>query len=280
MNPTPAETDVVRIRMLTAADVHQSRRHYHGLESAVTKHRPDVVAFVGDALHALEHSGKFQFFTAECASLLASLPVDHLWFIRGNHEHSNWPDFVAAWPHKRRPLVAVYGAAQTCGPLAAVGFPCLVGSEFYWCAHLSATDNLMEPCPAQHRPELPADFEAWLPALMRTLGSSGRAIWLMHESPVGLPLVSPRVFNPLWTTAVERFSPLVVVCGHDHHTPIDHNIWHAWLGKTLCVNVGQTALDFHYALLDFEFAEAECSLPTRITIRAFPWDQEITIHPR
>jgi len=80
----------VRVRVLTAADMHQSWLHYRSLGLATQAHRPDVVAIVGDALHAFPISFKRQFTTAECAKILAKLPVEHLIFVRGNHEDSNW----------------------------------------------------------------------------------------------------------------------------------------------------------------------------------------------
>ena len=72
----------VRVRVLTAADMHQSWLHYRSLGLATQAHRPDVVAIVGDALHAFPISFKRQFTTAECAKILAKLPVEHLIFVR------------------------------------------------------------------------------------------------------------------------------------------------------------------------------------------------------
>lgn len=267
----------VHIRVLTSADLHQSRLHYRSLFQVAQEHRPDVVAIVGDALSALELPGKCQFTVAECARMLAELPVEHLLFIRGNHEDNNWSEFVAAWPYERRKLTALYGTSCIIGPLVMIGFPCMTGSEFDWCAHLSASSNEMEVCPAQSRKPLPADTQTWLPMLMRRVGIAGRALWLMHESPMGQPLADPQVFNPLWTDAVERFSPRLVVAGHDHDTPITNNTWHAHLGHTLAVNVGQAEKDFHYTLLDFEFVESSPCLPCRIRVRAFPWNQEVIL---
>lgn len=269
----------IRIRGLTVSDLHQSQVHYEALARAVNQHQPDVVALVGDVLNVVGSFGRTELSTKNCAQMLAQLPVEHLIFVRGNHEDDNWPQFVAAWPHVRRPLTALYGSACAIGPLVIVGFPCLTGSEFQWCAHLSATDNRMEEFPIAARPELPSDFEIWLPDLMRKTGSAGRVLWLMHEPPVGLPLADPRLFNPIWTSAIERFSPLLVASGHDHTTPLQNSTWHTRFGKTVCLNVGQTAEKFHYALLDFEFAETSPSIPSRITIRSFPWNQTVAFCP-
>ncbi len=82
-----------------------------------------MVALVGDVLDfAQEFSKKRQFTVAECANRLAALPAPHLIFVRGNHKDRNWSDFVAAWPHGRRELNAVYGSAYTVGSLVVVGF--------------------------------------------------------------------------------------------------------------------------------------------------------------
>lgn len=97
---------MMRVRVLTATDLHQSQLHFKKLAQAVSEYRPDVVALVGDVLDALQFSSKTQFTTKECAQQLAALPVEHLIFVRRNHEDFTWPEFVAAWPHEHRPFVA------------------------------------------------------------------------------------------------------------------------------------------------------------------------------
>jgi hypothetical protein len=64
------------------------------------------------------------------------------------------------------------------------------------------------------------------------------------------------------------------LCGHDHDSLLD-GTWHALLGKTTFVNVGQSETAFHYAILDFEFAAPVPSQPSKIMVRVFPWQQEI-----
>jgi Icc-related predicted phosphoesterase len=272
-DPVPA----VQVRLLTVADIHQSKVHYRALAQAVAAHKPDAVAIVGDALYALGEPDKSQFTVSECAKILADLPVEHLLFVRGNHEDSNWSEFVAAWPHQTRALTALYGTACSIGPLVVVGFPCMTGDEFSWCAHLSAKSNTMELCPAQSRDPLPVDTDDWLPRLLRKTGPAGRTLWLMHESPVGLPLAKPEALNSQWTTAVEQYSPRLVLFGHDHESPIENGKWHTRCGTTLCVNVGQGENDFHYGLIDFEFTGSASSLPSKIKVQAFPWGKEICL---
>lgn len=265
--------------MLTTADIHQSELHYEELARAVSKHRPDVLALVGDMLNAVGSFAEPELSTPKCAQMLAALPVAHLIFIRGNHEDFNWIEFVTAWPHERRQLTALYGTACVIGPLVLIGFPCLTGFEVHWCAHLAETDNKMELFPRKARPQLSSDYETWLPNLMRKIGPPGRVLWLMHEPPMGLPLADPHLFNPLWTSAIERFSPMIVAFGHDHSTPLLNGCWHAQWANSTCLNVGQAVEKLHFLLMDFEFAQASPSVPLQISVQAFPWGQSFLIQP-
>ena len=128
------------IRLLTATDLHQSKMHYRSLALAVKEQQPDAVALVGDFLHYGDF-GKYQFASSECARLLADLPVKHLLFVRGNHEDTNWREFVNAWPFGNRPLTALYGSTYAIGPLIILGYPCKMGSEFTWCHSLPKRGN-------------------------------------------------------------------------------------------------------------------------------------------
>jgi hypothetical protein len=149
----------------------------------------------------------------DCAEILADLSVDHVVFVRGNHEDVNWTEFVASWPNEQRPLIGLYGSACVIGPLVMVGFPCMTGSESRWCSHLPANSDRMELILSKSREPLPVETDAWLPQLLRKTGPAGRTLWLMHESPMGLPITNPSIQNPIWTSAVERFSPSLVING-------------------------------------------------------------------
>lgn len=266
---------VYRMRVLTAADLHQSRLHYRGLTQAVKRHHPNVVAIVGDALEAFLFHKTFHFSTPECARRLAKLPVDHLIFVRGNHEDRNWPEFVAAWPHEHRKLIGLYGTAYQVGPLRIVGFPCQFGAEHHWCSTLQAGSNEMSLDLQADRDPLPPEPDCWLPDLLRRLGPGGRALWLMHEPPTDRTIARRETSNPLWLEAVHRFRPLVVVAGHDHAAPLANRTWYERVGESFCVNVGQAEGAFHFALMDFEFRQAGGHLPCMVTIRAFPWREVV-----
>jgi Icc-related predicted phosphoesterase len=67
----------------------------------------------------------------------------------------------------------------------------------------------------------------------------------------------------------------VILCGHYHDSHLENSICHVLPGKTTCVNVGQPETAFHYANLDFKYAASVPSHPSKIIVRAFPWQHEI-----
>jgi len=267
----------MKLRLLTATDLHQSRQRFDSLKNAIDQHRPDALALVGDVIDAFPLNRKRQLATAETAKFISRLPVEHIIFIRGNHEDTNWTDFVGAWPHRRRPLHGLYASHFTIGPLVMVGFPCFTGREFTWCTHHSAETNEMTLAPVDPSAELSADQQQWLPKLMRRLGPAARTLWLMHEPPINLSIGKPETMNHVWRTAVERFSPRLVISGHDHLSPLVNDRWHVRLGSSFCVNVGQPKNGFHYAVVDFEFSSSSPFLPTDVYIQAFPQGEGISL---
>jgi Icc-related predicted phosphoesterase len=271
----------MRLRVLTVADLHQSRRHFRRLCAEVQVQRPDIVALVGDVLGVDSCACQDdRVRPEEAAQLLSALRGPQLVFVRGNHEQEDWPKFVGAWPLHKRPLVALYGTAHAFGPLVITGFPCHIGWEGPWCEMLPKLGNhLTHDFALSGRQVLPVDHVRWLPSLMRRIGPAGRTLWLMHEPPVALPIAGANTCNAEWTEAVERFRPLLTISGHDHETPRRYNTWQSKLGDTLCVNPGQGVMDLHYCLLDLEFAESKPCLPSKITVQAFPWKTQVVIQP-
>src|SRR3569833_4747219 len=99
---------------------------------------------------------------------------------------------------------------------------------------------------------------------MRRLGPAARTLWLMHEPPINLSIGKPETMNNVWRTAVERFSPRLVISGHEHLSPLVYDRWLVRLGSSFCVNVGQPKNGFHYAVVDFEFSSSSPFLPTDV----------------
>jgi Icc-related predicted phosphoesterase len=256
-----------RITVLAAADLHQSRTLYDELEKAVQRHRPDLVAVVGDWLD-LDDAGGRELSRAECGRRLNALPCEVV-FVRGNHESDGWRAFAEAWRSGRRmrPLNALHCEAYVQGPLVIVGFPCRLGDEFHY------LDG--------RKPSHEDRSNRWLEQVMRRYGGTARTFWLVHEPPAGTKLseeTGPMAGRIEWLATVERYSPLLVVCGHDHRTPRRHGCWHEKVRQTQVVNAGQK-LDgpLHYSLIEFEFPQATPGLPTRIKVSAFPWERSIEV---
>jgi Icc-related predicted phosphoesterase len=267
------------IRVLTVTDLHQSRLLSEQLLTAVKTHEPAIIAFVGDFLNALDPAAsKEQFGAEEFAEYLAKFPGKCV-FIRGNHEEQNWTNFVYAWPHEKAPLIALHGTAFQAGPLVLVGFPCALGWQEPWCESMPKAGNELSLDPVKSGiKRIPADSDKWLPKVMRELGPSGRHLWLVHEPPLQHAIAGPMTWNPQWKKAVERFSPLVVVSGHDHEAPIKNAKWNTKIGDSLCVNVGQKNTELQYCVLDFDFCDESARFPSKIKVSAHPWKADKFIH--
>jgi len=260
------------IKVLTVTDLHRVRSLYELLGKAVASHQPDIVVLVGDFLDAGgEHADQFS--TAECAAFLGRLACKELVFVRGNHEDSNWWEFLAAWQATGRPLHALDRAAFVHGPLVMVGFPCLMGDETAFVESLNNRED--------RRGDHDENPLAWLPKALLPHGAAARTLWLMHEPPAGTPLSKAGSVvggNPEWTSAIERYSPWLTVSGHDHVTPRRSGRWHCRVGRTVCVNAGQSdSGPLHYCVIAAEFASDRPALPRRMTIQAQPGGEAVQL---
>lgn len=93
----------------------------------------------------------------------------------------------------------------------------------------------------------------------------------------------PRLSGPIagnreWTDAIHRFSPWLVMCGHDHMTPVRSRTWNHRVGNTLVVNVGQPHDgERRHALVKAEFAADEAGLPRAMRVRAMPCGESVDL---
>ena len=254
-----------KITVLTVTDLHRRSVLLQELHAAVVRHRPSIVALVGDFLHAFDDN-KGRVSVEDCAGLISKLPAEEIIFVRGNHEDEAWWEFANAWNAIGRPLRTLHGERYSHGPLTLVGFPCLMGDES---AFLGA------------RPLLALESDEWLPEVILPAGRAARTLWLMHEPPAGTPLSERGSLvegNQEWVQAIERFSPWLTISGHDHQTPIRTGRWHHRIGQTTCVNVGQTDnVPLHYCLIEAEFESASPSLPSRMQVTAYPWQETLVL---
>lgn len=246
------------VRILTATDLHQRRSLYQQLHSAVALHRPDVVALVGDFLHAGSRV-KGMLSAAQCSLQLNALPADEIICVRGNHEDENWRDFNAGR------IRCLNGEAFEFGPLVIIGFPCLLGDESWFLEEAEG---------------LPADPGVWLRPIIGHYGAAARTLWIMHE-PADCTLLTevsgPLSGNPEWREAVQSYAPLSVISGHDHDTPLRGGCWHDRIGPSCLINAGQTDNILQYVIIEATFDSSTASLPRRIVITRFPSSETLSL---
>ena len=253
------------LRIITASDLHQSESLYLQLGKAVEQYRPDVLALVGDFLD-VPGTGTGMLSVPACAEAVAKMRVPEVVAVRGNHEDWNFLAFEEAFTRTTRQFRTLHGEAQNFGPMTMIGFPTLLGDETAF---------------TLYKPPLASHPDGWLPQLIRKIGPRARTFWAMHEPPAGTPLSvssGPLSGNCEWTDSIHRFSPWLVVCGHDHLTPERNGKWSHRLGDTIVVNVGQSdGSELHYAVIEAEFDFGRPSLPRRMTVTAHPWNQSFEL---
>ena len=99
-----------------------------------------------------------------------------------------------------------------------------------------------------------ADWEAHarsLPTIGQELaalpapGDPDRAVYVIHGPPAGLGLDIVRGGQPVGSSATARFietvQPLLTLHGHIHESPEESGVWQGRLGKTVCLQPGQSA---------------------------------------
>lgn len=217
-------------RILIATDLHQRAVLYAALVKLAAEVKPDAVILGGDFLHGTgmqPYGSTRQLTPTLCAVELQEL-APPLFFVRGNHEDENWIEFRDAWKslHGSAPI-RLNGSFAMIGTAGVVGFPCAMGMEEAF------SEGAM--LGGKH-------YSAWLNPLLAVHGDLARQLWVMHEPPTGtqLSLAGSLVEgHEWWWDALEEHQPELVVCGHDHTTPIRRGVWRDRIGKTTVINVGQ-----------------------------------------
>ncbi len=258
-----------RVRVLTITDIHQRKWMYEALEQAVGLHKPDVLCLVGDFLcGGFERSGYLS--ESECAARLAALPCEVV-FARGNHEMENWEPFARQWMRTGRTLNTPHGDATVIGPLVVVGFPCTYGNEEYF---------------LMGKPDVEMDPAVWMPQILEQHGRAARTLWLLHEPPAYTKLCAEEGLMTgvdEWAEAIERYQPWLTISGHDHFSPIANKCWHDQIGRSLCINAGQPGdsmkelRKLHFCVIDLKFSGDEPSLPERVSVTAYPWNETLVL---
>lgn len=217
-------------RILIATDLHQRAVLYEALVKLCDEVKPDALILGGDFLHGtglLPYGRSRQLTPTQSAVELHAVSVP-IFFVRGNHEDENWLEFRDAWRslHQRAPL-RLNGSFAEIGSVGVIGFPCAMGQEEAF--------SEGQPLGSEH-------YGYWLPTLLQDHGDAARQLWVMHEPPTGTRLSAAGSVvegHPWWRDAIEEHQPRMVICGHDHGTPIKNDVWQDQIGRATVINVGQ-----------------------------------------
>jgi Icc-related predicted phosphoesterase len=217
-------------RILIATDLHQRAVLYEALVKLCDEVSPDALILGGDFLHGtglLPYGKTQQLKVMDCARQLYSIAAP-IYFVRGNHEDGNWLHFRDTWWFEQggQPN-RLNGSFAMIGNIGVIGFPCAMGQEEAF--------SEGEPLGGEH-------YGYWLPRLLADCGEAARQLWVMHEPPTGTRLSAAGSVvegHAWWRDAIEEHQPRMVVCGHDHGTPIKSGLWQDQIGRTAVVNVGQ-----------------------------------------
>ncbi|MBX7209388.1 MAG: metallophosphoesterase [Verrucomicrobiaceae bacterium] len=217
-------------RILVVTDLHQRAVLYSALVRLCEQSKPDAVILGGDFLHGtglLPYGRTRQLTPALCAVELQGLSAP-VFFVRGNHEDENWFEFRDAWRAMRdRTPNRLNGDLAVIGDAGVVGFPCTMGQETAF---------------SEGRPLGGDHYTHWLDLLLADYGDAARQLWIMHEPPTGTRLSAPGSVvegYAWWRDAIFEHQPRMVICGHDHLTPMRNGLWRDEIGSTVVINVGQ-----------------------------------------
>jgi uncharacterized protein len=114
----------------------------------------------------------------------------------------------------------------------------------------TASGILSTPAGLEEIPDWPS-YARTLPTIEEELAAlpaprdPGRAVYVLHGPPARLGLDVVRGKVPVGSEAtlrfVERVQPLLTLHGHIHESPEESGVWMAQVGRTVCIQPGQSA---------------------------------------
>ncbi len=272
------------MKCMALADIHQSEMHWHLLAEAVWDKKPDLVAIAGDLLPKYEGIlAQLSFLPAlrGYTSTIREAGAD-LVLIPGNDDNQlavpelEKGDQAGLWHYVSDRVKEVRGY-QFCGCPWINDYPF---AYKYWVAAESSERPAIAPVqlgpPAtinsNNEIEMIPDLEAYLkskPSIRESLErtavrvkSMAHSIWLIHCPPVGLDFDLCGSGERVGSTAVYNFlaekQPLLSIHGHIHEAPaVNGGIWAKKIGRTLCLQAGQSFNELNYVTFGLKNGEIE-----------------------
>lgn len=275
------------MKILFASDLHGQKRLYGELLSLAHELGSDCLLLGGDLLPTRLSplspllSGGFDFNAGLRAQMdfieatlapflngfMDSHPSAHVFYIPGNH------DWVAAMEHldARVPRAVNLHLRQVyLDGYRFVGYACVTDSSFWVKDYVRRDTPLDGHVPSryacistprgiesveggaymQRHPSIQEELEGL------DLDDPGHTIGLFHSPPFHSGLDTLHNGHPIGSRAIREFimkrQPLVTLHGHIHESPYMSGIFHARIGRTLCVNAGHGHKRLHAASFDPE----------------------------
>jgi Icc-related predicted phosphoesterase len=261
---------------LYVTDLHGNRRKYERTLALAVETGAWLVVNGGDMFpHGRTHGDQERFlreFLEPHFATYQAAGIRHFGFPANDDLRTHDPQFEAIC--SRYPLVEnLAGRKVPAGPYEFLGFN-LVSDFPFRLKDRARMDDGEFAFPVQFgtgilsRPggweEIP-DWEAYartLPTIEEELAAlpapddPGRAVYVIHGPPAGLGLDVVRGGQPVGSPATARFiektQPCLTLHGHIHESPEESGVWMANIGKTVCIQPGQSASGLSVVVGDLE----------------------------
>ncbi len=261
---------------LFVTDLHGNRRKYERTLALAVETGAWLVVNGGDMYpHSRTHGDQEQFlqeFLDPHFAKYQEAGIRHFGFPANDDLRTHDPQFDAIC--SRYPLVEnLAGRKIPAGPYEFLGFN-LVSDFPFRLKDRARMDDGEFAFPVQFgtgilsRPggweEIP-DWVAYagtLPTIEEELAAlpapddPGRSVYVIHGPPAGLGLDVVRGGQPVGSSATTRFiekaQPRLTLHGHIHESPEESGVWMANVGKTVCIQPGQSASGLSVVVGDLE----------------------------
>ena len=261
---------------LYVTDLHGNRRKYERTLALAVETGAWLVVNGGDMYpHGRTHGDQERFireFLDPHFAKYQEAGIRHFGFPANDDLRVHDPLFVEVC--SRYPLVEnLAGRKIPAGPYAFLGFN-LVSDFPFRLKDRARMDDCEFAFPVQFGTGILSRADGWeeipdwmayagtLPTIEEELGAlpapgdPGRAVYVIHGPPAGLGLDVVRGGQPVGSHATTRFiektQPCLTLHGHLHESPEESSVWMASVGKTVCIQPGQSTTGLTVVVGDLE----------------------------